>query len=232
MLIRTVVAPLLSTNCHVVSDDRGRCVVVDPGAGVAQDVLALVRDHGLVALAVLATHGHVDHTWAAADLVDELDVPLVLHADDEYRIADPFGSLGPLGAPLAAMGAQAGMVYRAPERIEPFGARTAGTDLDLGRGAGGAPFVLRAVHAPGHTQGSTLYMLRDGEGRPTALTGDVLFAGSIGRTDLPGGDDVAMAATLRRVAALDPATVVLPGHGPSSTISRELLTNPYLRTAR
>ena len=233
MLIRTVVAPLLSTNCYIVSDDVGRCVVVDPGAGVAGDVVALVRGHGLVALAVLATHGHVDHTWAAAELVDELDAPLVLHAGDEYRIADPFGSLGPLGGPLAAMGESAGMVYRTPERIEPFDAGADGTDLDLGQGgSGGPPFVLRAVHAPGHTQGSTLYLLQGHEGRPTALTGDVLFAGSIGRTDLPGGDDIAMAATLRRVAALDPATVVLPGHGPSSTISSELLTNPYLRTAR
>ena len=230
MLIRTVVAPLLSTNCYVVSDDLGRCVVVDAGAGVTRDVLALVSAHSLVPLAVLATHGHVDHTWDAAELCDDFDVPFVLHSEDVYRLADPFGSLGPLGAPLAGMAQSAGMVYRAPGRVEPFEAHTDGTDLELAA-AERSPFVLRAVHAPGHTQGSTLFVL-EADGRPTALTGDVLFAGSIGRTDLPGGDDVAMAATLGRASALDPATAVLPGHGPSSTIARELQSNPYLRTAR
>lgn len=237
MLIRTVVAPLLGTNCYVLSDGYGRCAVVDPGAGVVDDVLRLVRGEALRPVAVLATHGHVDHTWSAADLCDALDVPFHLHADDAYRVADPFGTLGPLGAQLAAMGESAGMTYREPRDVQPFATDGAGpVDLVLGAPAGDEPpFALRAVHAPGHTEGSTIYVLDpevDGHRGPTALTGDVLFAGTIGRTDLPGGDGTLMARTLRWVATLDPTTHVLPGHGPASRIATELLVNPYLRTSR
>jgi glyoxylase-like metal-dependent hydrolase (beta-lactamase superfamily II) len=89
--------------------------------------------------------------------------------------------------------------------------------------------VLRAVHAPGHTEGSTLYLL-DGADQPgVVLAGDVLFAGSVGRTDLPGGDPVTMQATLRDVVAkLDPALAVVPGHGPTTTVGQELASNPFL----
>jgi glyoxylase-like metal-dependent hydrolase (beta-lactamase superfamily II) len=88
--------------------------------------------------------------------------------------------------------------------------------------------TLVARHAPGHTEGSTLYLLAAGDDR-VAFTGDVLFAGSVGRTDLPGGDPVAMAATLREVVgALPPGTHVLPGHGPATRVDAELATNPYL----
>jgi len=88
--------------------------------------------------------------------------------------------------------------------------------------------TVTAIHAPGHTQGSALYLLEDDDG-PVALTGDVLFAGTIGRTDLPGGDGPTMARTLRDVVAgLDPATRVLPGHGASSTVAVELARNPFL----
>jgi hydroxyacylglutathione hydrolase len=223
--------------CHVLIDDDNRCVVVDAGAGVAGEVVDLVARRRLRPTAVLATHGHADHTWDCARLSEELDVPVVLHAADAYRVADPFGTLGVLGSaphdptgPLAQALAAAGLdprAHRVPGRVEPFGSaddeRSADVELDLG----GLRLVAR--HAPGHTEGSTLYLTELDDGTPLALTGDVLFAGTIGRTDLPGGDTARMTRTLREVVGvLDPATIVVPGHGPTSTIRTELERNPYL----
>ncbi|PVU81115.1 MBL fold metallo-hydrolase [Cellulomonas sp. WB94] len=237
MELLTVVAPVFGTNCYVIVADDSTCVIVDAGAGVAPGVRRLVAERGLTPVAVLATHGHADHTWDGGELTSAFDVPFVLHTADAYRLADPFGTLGPLGAthdengPLAralvGIGA-APATYRAPGRVEPFGSepgadgRTADVELQLG----GVRLVAR--HAPGHTEGSTLYLL-DSE-PAVALTGDVLFAGSIGRSDLPGGDAAVMSVTLRDVVRhLDPQTLVLPGHGPSSRLGDELRANPYLR---
>ena len=223
MLIRTVVAPLLGTNCYLVPDGSG-CVVVDPGAGAAEGVRREVAAGGLRPVAVLLTHGHADHTWDAAEVSDEYGVPVLVYEADAYRLADPLGSLGPLGAQLAAAaGAAAGPP--APARLETFRVPADGP----------APVVdgLLGLHAPGHTEGSTVYLVPvpDG-GAPVLLTGDVLFAGTIGRCDLPGGDEGAMAATLRRLSRLDPASTILPGHGPGSTVADELSANPYLRAGR
>ncbi|AEG44393.1 MBL fold metallo-hydrolase [Isoptericola variabilis] len=236
MEVHVVVAPVFATNCCVVvagprHDDGTRdCVVVDPGAGVADGVARVVDDRRLRVRAVLATHGHVDHTWDAAALCERYGVPMRLHAADAYRLTDPFGTLG-LGAggpgvsgalrqALAGLGLRA-EDHRAPSRVEPF-------DGD-GRTLTAGDVVLRAVHAPGHTEGSTLYVLDDADPPGVVLAGDVLFAGSVGRTDLPGGDPETMRATLRDVVArLDPALAVVPGHGPATTVGQELATNPFL----
>lgn len=214
MLIRTVVAPLLAANCHLVLDD-GLVWVVDPGAGAAPQVDALVRAEGVVVAGILLTHGHLDHTWDAAELSDRYDVAVRVHADDAYRLHDPVGSLGPVGAAVAEM---AGVPQGPPTpgRLELFGAD----------GPTGTPFT--AVHSPGHTEGSTVYLVGADDGA-VALTGDVLFAGSVGRTDFPGSDPDQMAASLARLVALDRTTRVLPGHGPATTIGAEVATNPYLR---
>ena len=239
--VHVVVAPVFGTNCCVVSAagvGRRDCVIVDAGAGVADDVVRVVEEQDLRPRAVLATHGHVDHTWDAAALCERYAVPLRLHAEDAYRIDDPFGTLtgsdagvsGALREALAGLGFDP-ETYRGPTPVEVFD--TPGGAAPLAFGA----LTLRAVHAPGHTEGSTLYVLdtRPEGASGTApsgivLSGDVLFAGSIGRTDLPGGDDTAMGATLRDVVArLDPDLAVVPGHGPTTTVRHELATNPFLR---
>ncbi len=214
MLIRTVVAPLLETNCHLIESD-GVIWVVDPGAGAAAQVRALVEAEGLAVAGILLTHGHLDHSWDAAELAERYGVAVHVHAADAYRLADPVGSLGPVGAQVARMGGAPAGPAR-PGDVRPF----------ADDGPAGAP--VRVLHAPGHTEGSTVYLLEASVG-PVALTGDVLFAGSVGRTDFPGSDPDAMVASLRRLAALDPVTRVLPGHGPASTIGSELARNPYLR---
>ena len=151
-----------------------------------------------------------------------------LLADDEYRLDAPFATLGPLGPQLGAMSGLAEPLR--PARVETFSAGPDGTAaLRLGSERAGW-IELTALHVPGHTQGSTVYLVD--APAPTALTGDVLFAGTIGRTDLPGGDQRSMMISLTRLARLAPGTIVVPGHGPSSTIADELATNPYLRAAR
>lgn len=235
MLIRTLVAPLLGACCHLVVDLEGRCVVVDPGGGVVDEVMAVTRDEGWRVVGMLATHGHVDHWWSAARLGELLDVPLHIHAADAYRLDAPFRTLGPLGDQLAELGTTLGAPAR-PARVSTF-THTGAARVRVTLGAAeGEPLVLDAWHAPGHTEGSTVYLVPGGDERPdaapTALTGDVLFAGSIGRTDLPGGDWEAMTRTLGLLAALPPETAVLPGHGPSSSVAVELATNPYLSAHR
>ncbi|MDM7831262.1 MBL fold metallo-hydrolase [Cellulomonas edaphi] len=238
MEVFAVVSPVFGARCTVVVADDRSCVVVDAGVGVTEDVVAYVREHDLRPVAVLATHGHVDHTWDTGALCEALGVPLHLHAADAYRLDDPFGTLGLLGGaaphdrggPLAQAIAAVGVdpaAYRPPADVRTFGSdATRGRDEDTVLELGGLRVVAR--HAPGHTEGSSLYLL-DVDGEPVAFTGDVLFAGTIGRTDLPGGDGERMATTLRDVvAALPPATLVVPGHGPTSDIATELGRNPYL----
>ncbi len=225
-------SPVLGARCTVVAEG-GDAVVVDPGALVADEVIATTAARGLVVRAVLLTHGHADHAWDAGTLAARLGVGVHVHRADAYRLADPFGTLGSLGhAPggegaLAQMLRQAGVdpaSYQAPARVAQFGdapgADGRSPDERLAFGA----LTLVARHAPGHTEGSTIYLVGD-----CALTGDVLFAGTIGRTDLPGGDDLAMARTLREVIATLPGeTRVLPGHGPATRMATELRHNPFL----
>src|SRR5829696_647561 len=167
MLIVTVVAPVFATNCYLlVADDGVSCVVVDPGGSVARDVEAAVAEHGLRPVALLATHGHVDHTWDAERLCETFDVDLHLHAADAYRLDDPFGTLGvpaagvhdpsgPLAQALTAAGTPPS-AYRRPTRVRTFDGSGRPGELDLGGARfGGAP--LTAVHAPGHTEGATVY---------------------------------------------------------------------------
>lgn len=252
MLVLTLVAPVFATNCYLLARGDGReCVVVDPGAGVAPAVLAAVREHGLTPVAVLATHGHVDHTWDAAELCETFGVPLHVHARDAYRLADPFGTLGLAGATQGVTGAlRAALrgVGRDPgDYVVPADVRRIETSergsarLDL------ADLPITVLHAPGHTEGASMFALPWGpaagsvvplgdgwehdvsQASRTVLTGDVLFAGTVGRTDLPGGDAAAMDVTLRdQVGMLAPDVLVLPGHGPGSRMDVEYRRNPFL----
>jgi glyoxylase-like metal-dependent hydrolase (beta-lactamase superfamily II) len=154
-------------------------------------------------------------------MVHEADAPVASDAEaalDGLGHADPAASAvaGALRTALAPT-----EPYVAPSDVSAFATPDGETVLALGA------LRLRALHAPGHTPGSVLYLVDE-----VVLTGDVLFAGSVGRTDLPGGDPPAMTRTLRDVVGrLDTGLTVLPGHGPATTVARELATNPYLRSA-
>ncbi|GMA25879.1 MBL fold metallo-hydrolase [Luteimicrobium album] len=229
--VRTVVSPVFGAACHVVSVGRD-AVVVDPGAGVADAVLARVAEHDLTVRAVLATHGHPDHTWDAGRLCVAVGVPFAVHEADAVVATDAEATLDALARSDAAA-AGVGGALRAAVAASGAGASTPPPDvLPLATPDGEAVLEhgalrVRVLHAPGHTPGSVLYLVGG-----VVLTGDVLFAGSVGRTDLPGGDPAAMARTLRDVVGqLDAGLTVLPGHGPATTVARELATNPYLRPA-
>lgn len=209
----------LATNCWVVAPEGGRHgVVIDPGVGVADRVRATLRQHHLELAAVLLTHGHLDHTFDAAEICREYGVPAYLHPADRYQLTEPGRGLGvPAGTPLFGR-----TDFAEPEDVRDL---TDGQRLDL------ADLDIAVTGSPGHTPGSVLFGAPDG----VCFSGDTLFAGSIGRMDLPGGSEETMARTLAEVVwPLPDDTVVHPGHGPSTTMATERATNPYLlqRTQR
>ena len=216
MLIAGFPAGSWATNCYVVASGPGEpCLVIDPGQESIDGVQEIVREHRLAPAAVLLTHGHIDHIWSVAPVSAQFDIPAVIHRDDRYRLADPTGS-----SFSAARDQLLAMTRNALELTEPQNVVT--LDGDCGLEMAGLNVVVH--HAPGHTEGSVTFTVNG-----VMLSGDLLFAGSIGRTDLPGGDHQAMLASLKRVVlAADDATTVLPGHGPQTTIGHERATNPFL----
>jgi hydroxyacylglutathione hydrolase len=218
VLIRSFPAGAFATNCYAVaSGPRAECVVVDPGMDAVASLGRMLAEDGLKPVAVVLTHGHLDHTWSVLPVCDGYDIPAYLHPQDFGMLSDPARWHGPAFAPL--IGA---LQLPDPSEVRPL---DDGAVLDL------AGVRLSVRHAPGHTEGSVVFEF-DLDDSPGLLAGDLLFAGSIGRVDLPGGSWEAMLASLRDVVLpLDDATVVLPGHGPATTIGRERATNPYLAEA-
>jgi hydroxyacylglutathione hydrolase len=214
-------AAMFATNCYVVATGPGQeCLVVDPGIGIDDQLDEVLREHRLQPVAVLLTHGHLDHTFSVTPVCGARGIPAYIHADDRYRLEDPISTLGPQLSEMFA----GRLTWSEPDDIRVL---ADGSVLDL------AGIQLVVDHAPGHTEGSVLFRTAGSGGttadEPVCLTGDVLFAGSIGRTDLSGGDHAAMQESLRtKVLPLVDETVVLPGHGPQTTIGRERVSNPYL----
>lgn len=228
VIVQSVTAAAFGTNCYVVAPADGEeCLIVDPGIGVEEPVREILRAHRLRPAAVLLTHGHLDHVYAVTPLCSP-GVAAHIHPEDRYRLVDPLAQLDP--GLVAMVEQQFGTRATWQEPSDIIELNTGGdTPLEL------AGLQLSVTHAPGHTEGSVLFALADvPDGRPdglrsTVLSGDVLFAGSIGRTDLPGGDHQAMLRSLRdTVLPLPDSALVLPGHGPATTIGRERSTNPFL----
>lgn len=181
---------------YVLSDERGDAILIDPSRGL-REATATIRDHGLRLLEILNTHGHQDHVFDNARLQEATQARIAIHAADAYRL-DP--------------------ATRPPSQLQP---PTSVADDLIAEG----PLTylrdleLQALHTPGHTEGSVCFYVPN-EG--ILFSGDLLFAGNVGRIDLPGGDASQMEASLARVAALPPATRVFPGHGPATTVRDEL----------
>jgi hydroxyacylglutathione hydrolase len=223
VLVRGFPAQAFGTNCYVVAPAPGeQCVVVDPGIGVQDQLDDLIREHGLSPVAVVLTHGHLDHTFSVTPVCGARGIPAYIHPDDRDQLADP-------------------AKYLSAGTSQLFGGRLEWTEpddvvlLDPAQPLELAGLRIGVDLAPGHTPGSVVFRLpgeeAEGEvGAPILLSGDVLFAGSIGRCDLPGGSWEAMQTSLAQVILpMADETVVLPGHGPATTIGRERASNPYLQ---
>ncbi|TQF02101.1 MBL fold metallo-hydrolase [Kitasatospora acidiphila] len=221
MLIAGFPAGAWGTNCYLVAPAAGEeCVIVDPGHQAAAGVEDMIREYRLKPVAVVLTHGHIDHVASVVPVCDAKGVPAYIHPDDRYMLTDPEKALGrSIGMPL--MGE---LTIGEPDDLRLLGD---GTELEL------AGLKFTVDHAPGHTKGSVTFRTPATEEVPPVLfSGDLLFAGSIGRTDLPGGSLTDIMRSLARVCLpLDDSTVVLSGHGAQTTIGRERAANPYLRQA-
>ena len=219
MLIEGFPAQVAGTNCYVVAPGKSeQCVIIDPGVGTAERIDEIIADNGLHPVAVVLTHGHLDHTFSVLPVCQAKDVPAFIHAADRPALSDPWSGLGlPVGAPLFGV---AGLTFAEPDDVRTL------ADSDIVELAG-MKFQVRET--PGHTPGSVVFSLPTTEA-DLLFAGDVLFAGSIGRTDLPGGSMPAMVTSLRNVILpLPDDVIVLPGHGPQTTIGRERATNPFLK---
>jgi glyoxylase-like metal-dependent hydrolase (beta-lactamase superfamily II) len=224
LLIAGFPAGSFGTNCYVVAPAAGeRCVVVDPGQDAVDGVAEILREHRLRPAAVVLTHGHLDHMWSVLPVCGAHDVPAYIHPADRFMLADPLKGVSPQFAALVGPD----VTFAEPDEVREL---ADGKELGLGGVLG---FDLVVDHAPGHTKGSVTFTLPrlDAAGDPDVLfSGDLLFAGSIGRSDLPGGDPAELDDSLARVVLPRPDdTLVLPGHGGSTTIGRERASNPFLR---
>ncbi|HJP71504.1 MAG TPA: MBL fold metallo-hydrolase [Candidatus Limnocylindria bacterium] len=185
------------TNAYLVWDGRSTdALVLDPGMGAAEPLTERASANGLKVHVIANSHGHIDHIFDNGPLMRATGAPLAIHPDDAYRL----DGRNSYGFEVAAVTATRELTEAEQLRI--------------------GDLVFDILHLPGHTEGSVcLYEERLG----LLLTGDVLFAGSYGRTDLPGGNDEQMVASLARLAREMPSSVrVLPGHGPETTIGREI----------
>jgi hydroxyacylglutathione hydrolase len=212
-------------NCYILGDlELGAAVIVDPGQDGGPVVKERLVARGVQAEAILLTHGHLDHVWAVPELARDLDVPVLLHGDDRWLWDDPAKAFG--DAPPGALKAQFGLDWDPPtEHLEEF---RDGTTFPF------AGLPIEARHTPGHTPGSSVFLLtQTGDDDPLLLSGDLIFAGSVGRTDFPRGSWEDEIGSIQRVVLpLEDRTVMLSGHGPATTVGAERATNSFLRDIR
>ncbi|MGD9960193.1 MBL fold metallo-hydrolase [Nocardioides sp.] len=208
------------TNCYVVATAPGsECVVIDPGKDATAGVADIVREHRLKPVSVLLTHGHVDHMWCVTPVAGTYDATAWIHPRDRHLLTDPVAGLSPETGQMLLGG---NYTWAEPDDVREL---TDNQVLEL------AGLQFTVDHTPGHTEGSVVFRSPYDEQDVAELmfSGDLLFQGSIGRTDLPGGDHAAMLRSLAdKVLPLADNIVVLPGHGEQTSIGRERATNPYL----
>ncbi len=205
-------AGMLACNCYVLAERPGAdAIVVDPGQRAMDRLRRILDENRLTPAAVLLTHGHIDHIWSAQKVADTYGCPVYIHPEDRFMLTDPIQGFGPRLAQRAL-----GMLFSEPKQLVELDKD--GQTLDFG------DVSVTVDHTPGHTRGSVVFRVDT-----AVFTGDTLFRSSVGRTDLPGGSGRDLLTSIvTKLLVLDDDTVVLPGHGPRTTIGHERRTNPFL----
>ncbi len=211
MLVEGFTTGTFQSNCYVFAAGPGaEAAVVDPGEDAIGPVLSALGRHSLRLRAVFITHGHLDHVLSARDLADGYGVPVYVHPADRALLTDPAGGFSPafwasFGRPLLP----------SPREVREV---REGDLIEVGE------LLVRVVETPGHTPGSVCYLVGG-----VVFTGDLIFAGSVGRTDLPGGSWQQLIRSIRdKILSLPGETLIYPGHGPRTSVEREATTNPFL----
>jgi hydroxyacylglutathione hydrolase len=217
-LITGFPAGVLQCNCYVLADRPGTdALIVDPGQRAMGQLRRILDENRLTPAAVLLTHGHIDHIWSAQKVSDTFGCPTYIHPEDRFMLTDPIYGFGPRLAQVMA-----GAFFREPKQVVELDRD--GDKLDLGS------VTVNVDHTPGHTRGSVCFRVPSSkDDKEIVFTGDTLFERSVGRTDLFGGSgrDLLM-SIINKLLVLDDKTVVLPGHGNSTTIGAERRFNPFL----
>ena len=221
MLIDRVIAPYFETNCWILAQGRGQeCIIVDPGMAkpnLVNEIEQKVSDLNLKPVAVLITHGHLDHTFSVLPLTKQIPMRTFVTGADRFLLTNPMGALDRGGVSEQFLRAFGVEKFKEPDEIVEL------EDFSTFEIAG---MQITSIFAPGHTKGSVIFTVDNLQ----LISGDVLFAGSIGRTDLPTGSASQMRKTLRdRILTLPDGLNVLPGHGGQTTIGLERVRNPYLQ---
>lgn len=221
MILEVIAAPYFATNCWIFAPTKNsECFIVDPGMAnpnLVSEIKSVLNKFNLKPIAVLVTHGHLDHTFSVQPFANEYEIPALIHATDRKLLADPYRALTPGGESSQIRAAFGVTKFEEPKIVR---------ELSDGENFQIAGFDIRVSHAPGHTAGSAMFSVND----EFLISGDVLFAGAIGRTDLPTGSAAAMRNSLiSKILPLNDELIVLPGHGPQTTIGRERRSNPYLQ---
>lgn len=217
MFIQSASVGPWGTNCHVVATKPGaECIVIDPGLGALQEINSITQENHLKPVAVLLTHGHIDHIWNLLPLCDDLGIPAVIHQMDKRLLKDPLMGVSKEAAEMVNQ-LSPGAVWREPAIVQTMNSETkisfAGFEIDV-------------IPTPGHTAGSVCFLFNNDH----LFTGDTLFAQGIGRTDLFSGSDSDMVQSLNLlVNRFDDNMIIYPGHGPNSSIGETKTVNSYLQ---
>ena len=196
----------LWTNCYVVASEKGDALVIDPG-GPMGDVKRFIADNGLRVKQILLTHGHSDHIMGLREIRDLARDGVAVHPEDADCVTDPSKNLS------AMMGS-------------PFQSGVAESALKDGDVIRTGDLSARVIHTPGHTRGGCCFYVTEGSDA-LLISGDTLFARSVGRTDLPGGDEKTLLESLEKLEVFPDSLPVYPGHGPSTTLGEERRLNPF-----
>jgi hydroxyacylglutathione hydrolase len=205
MNYETVVVGALETNCYLVyCPETLECAVVDPGAE-AERIVRVIAEKGLHPIAILNTHGHVDHIGANRDIKDRFNIPLSIHSSDSAMLESVHQF-------------EIGLLIGAKASPSADNLLKDGDKIEIGKS------FLKVIHTPGHSPGSVSFL---GDG--FILSGDTLFSGGVGRTDLPGGSWDTLVSTIKnKILTMPEDTTVLPGHGPPTTVGQEKKANPFI----